>query len=207
MVIPPGGSSPLGAVGFVNAAFELGEQVENGEIPEPDYIYVAAGSRGTAAGLILGLKAAGLKSRVVPVAVASKKFINAGAVVDLAAKTNSLLCSQDTSFPEFKFSEEDTGIRHEFFGERYALYTEEGMKAVELVKRTEGVKLEGTYTGKTFAALIADLRNGFLNDKVVLFWNTYNSSDFSSVTSVIDYHKLPRSFHRYFKQEVQPLDR
>ncbi len=57
MIVPMGGSSPLGAVGFVNAAFELQEQILKGEISEPDYIYVASGSMGTAAGLILGLKA------------------------------------------------------------------------------------------------------------------------------------------------------
>jgi 1-aminocyclopropane-1-carboxylate deaminase/D-cysteine desulfhydrase-like pyridoxal-dependent ACC family enzyme len=207
MLIPPGGSSPLGAVGFVNAAFELAEQVENREMPEPDCIYVATGSRGTAAGLLLGLRAAGLKSRLVSVAVTDKAFINAGGIIDLAARTNSLLHSEDPSFPEFKFSEEDTGIRHDFFGERYAQFTEEGLKAVALAKRTEGIKLEGTYTGKTFAALIADARNEMLEDKVTLFWNTYSSSDFSAVTAVIDYHKLPRSFQRYFEQEVQPLDK
>jgi D-cysteine desulfhydrase len=207
MLIPPGGSSPLGAVGFVNAAFELAEQVENKELPEPDIIYVPAGSCGTAAGLMLGLRAAGLKSRLSSVAVTDKTFINARTIINLASRTNSLLCSQDPSFPEFKFSEEDTGIRHDFFGERYALFTEDGLKAVALAKRTEGIKLEGTYTGKTFAALIVDARNEMLKYKVVLFWNTYSSSDFSSVTAVIDYHKLPHSFHRYFTQDVQPLDK
>jgi 1-aminocyclopropane-1-carboxylate deaminase/D-cysteine desulfhydrase-like pyridoxal-dependent ACC family enzyme len=207
VVIPPGGSSPLGAVGFVNAAFELKEQVEDGEIPEPDVIYVAAGSMGTAAGLMLGLRAARMKSRLIPVAVASSTFVNAEVIAGLANRTNALLCSLDPSFPDRRFCEEDTGIRHDFFGKRYALFTEEGMKAVALMKRTEGINIEGTYTGKTFAALIADAKNGFFEDKVVLFWNTYNSNDFSSVLPVIDYHKLPHSFHRYFKQDVQPLDK
>jgi 1-aminocyclopropane-1-carboxylate deaminase/D-cysteine desulfhydrase-like pyridoxal-dependent ACC family enzyme len=54
--IPPGGSSPVGVTGFVNAALELKKQIMNGEMPEPDYIYVASGTMGTANGLTLGLK-------------------------------------------------------------------------------------------------------------------------------------------------------
>ena len=60
--IPPGGSSLLGVVGFVNAALELGRQIAGGEMPEPEYIYVACGTMGTAAGLTLGLRAARLTS-------------------------------------------------------------------------------------------------------------------------------------------------
>ena len=70
-LIRPGGSSPLGVNGFVNAALELSEQVAKGELPEPDFIYVAAGTMGTASGLTLGLKIAGLKSRMVAVTVTS----------------------------------------------------------------------------------------------------------------------------------------
>jgi len=46
-LIPPGGSSALGVIGFVNAALELKEQIANGDIPEPEYIYVACGTMGT----------------------------------------------------------------------------------------------------------------------------------------------------------------
>jgi len=74
--IPFGGSSPLGVIGFVNAAFELKEQILKGEIPEPDRIYVASGSLGTATGLMLGLRAADLKSRLISVRVTDEKLVN-----------------------------------------------------------------------------------------------------------------------------------
>jgi 1-aminocyclopropane-1-carboxylate deaminase/D-cysteine desulfhydrase-like pyridoxal-dependent ACC family enzyme len=99
MVIPMGGSSPLGVVGFVNAAYELKEQIKKGEIPEPDYIYVASGSMGTAAGLILGLRAINSKTQVIAVRVNSDRFVNAKGMVNLINKTNSLLSSLDPSFP------------------------------------------------------------------------------------------------------------
>jgi len=206
-IIPPGGSSPTGTTGFVNAAFELRKQITNGEMPEPEYIYVACGTMGTAAGLILGLKAAKLDSRVVPVRVTSEKFVNARGMINLIDKTSSLLNSLDASFPRFEFSAADIDIRHDYFGKRYALFTREGMEAVSMMREREGIKLDGTYTGKTLAALIDDAKSGRAQGKTVLFWNTLNSRDFSDEISSIDYHSLPRGFHRYFETEVQPLDR
>jgi len=153
-----GGSSPLGAVGYVNAALELKEQIMRGEIPEPDYIYVASGSMGTTAGLMLGLRAMNSKTRVVSVRVNSESFVNVKEMVKLIIRTNSLLSSLDPSFPRLEFFECDIDIRHGFFGKQYALFTEEGMEAVAFMKRYSGIKLEGTYTGKAFAALLDDGR-------------------------------------------------
>ncbi len=205
--IPPGGSSPLGVIGFVNAALELKKQIMSGGVPEPDCIYVACGTTGTGAGLMLGIRAAGLNSRVVSVRTSTGRFVNAGAMIKLINQTNALLCALDASFPRFKFSEMDVDIRHDYFGRQYALFTDEGMEAVSLMREREGIRLDGTYTGKTLAALRHDADSGSLQDKVVLFWNTLNSRDFSDAISSIDYHSLPRDFHRYFEEEVQPLDR
>jgi 1-aminocyclopropane-1-carboxylate deaminase/D-cysteine desulfhydrase-like pyridoxal-dependent ACC family enzyme len=204
--IPPGGSSVLGLIGFVNAALELKEQIMSGEMPEPDYIYVACGSLGTAAGLNLGVRVAKLRGRVVSVAVHNERITNARAMAKLINQAGSLLCSLDSSFPGSEFSEADAGIRRDCAGERYALFTEEGMEAVCRMKECEGIKLDGTYTGKALAAVRRDARSGRLRDKTVLFWNTFNSRDFSDEISGLDYHELPRPFHRYFEQEVQPLD-
>jgi len=206
-VIPMGGSSPLGVAGFVNAAFELHKQILKGEMPEPDYIYVPSGSMGTAAGLILGLKVLNRKTQVVAIRVNSDSVVNVGRMVKLISRTNRILSSLDPSFPRLKFSEIDMDIRHGFFGKRYALFTPEGMEAVSFAEKYAGIKLEGTYTGKAFAALVDDVKNSNLKDKVILFWNTYNSRDFSQIIDAIDYHLLPRSFYPYFEEEEQALDR
>jgi len=206
-MIPPGGSSPLGTVGYVNAAFELKQQIGAGKLPEPDHVYVAAGTMGTAVGLMLGLKAARFRTEVIPVRVAGEAFANSRKALKLFQETNSLLCSADPSFPRVEVSESEVAIRQEFVGEGYAYFTEEGMEAVRLIKECEGILLEGTYTGKTLAAVLLDAKRQNLRDDVVLFWNTYNSVDFSDAIVDIDYRQLPRSFHRYFEQEAQPLDR
>jgi len=206
-VIAAGGSSPLGVIGFVNAAFELKKQITRGEIPEPDRIYVALGTTGTAVGLMLGLKAANLKSRVITIRVAAEQFANVRKMVKLFRETNSLLCSLDPAFPTFELSEQEVDIRHDFFGRQYALFTREGMEAVYRMKQTEGIKLDGTYTGKALAALIHDVEKQDLKNEVLLFWNTYNSRDLSEYITAVDYRQLPRCFHRYFEEEVQTLDR
>ncbi|MBN2134862.1 MAG: pyridoxal-phosphate dependent enzyme [Acidobacteria bacterium] len=206
-VIPSGGSSTLGITGYVNAAFELKEQIMKGQIPEPDCIYVALGTTGTVAGLKIGLKAAGIKSRVIPVRVIDKRYVAEKTLFDLISETVAFLRSLDPSFPRVELSARDIGIVDSFLGKGYARFTREGMEALTRMEKLEGIKLDGTYTGKTLAALFDDAVKNNLRDKVILFWNTYNSIDFSDAISAVDYHDLPRCFHRYFEEEVQPLDR
>jgi D-cysteine desulfhydrase len=206
-IIPAGGSSPLGVVGYVNAAFELREQIEKGFAPEPTRIYVAAGTTGTAAGLLLGFRAAGLKTKVIPVRVTGESFVNEPRIISLIEKTNALLRDADPSFPLCEFKPGDIQIRHDCYGEQYALYTEQSVEAANLMKETQGIPLEGTYTGKALAALIADARSGALEGETAMFWNTYNSRDVSGEIANVDYHQLPKAFHLYFEEEVQPLDR
>lgn len=207
MLIPPGGTSPTGMVGFVSAGFELRQQIDDGVLPEPDRLYVASGTMGTVIGLLLGVVAAGLRTRVVAVRVTQPQFTSMRKARRFFRATNALLHRADPSFPEFPFPEDRLEFRHEFYGGEYARYTPEGMRAVRLLHDAEGLKLEGTYTGKTFAAIIADAQSGILKDRIGLFWNTYNSRDFSGAIASIDYRELPRAFYRYFEQEVQPLDR
>lgn len=207
-IIPPGGSSPLGTTGFVNAAFELGRQIKNNEIPEPDIIFTALGSAGTFVGLLIGIKTLGLKSKLIPVRVVDRQFLKKQMIVNLFSQTVDLLHSSDLSFPRLSTAAVERGleIREHYLGDGYARFTPKGMEAIALFNETEGIRLDGTYTGKTAAALIDDARAGWLNGKKVLFWNTLNAHDLSRFTREVDYHQLPRSFHRYFDHPVQPLD-
>ena len=205
--IPSGGSSAVGMCGFVNAAFELKEQIDSGEMPQPDRVYLPTGTMGTAVGLILGFKALGMQTEVVGIRVTEEHFANTPKALKLFRETNSLLHQLDPAFPELEISADEIVIRHEFYGEKYGLYTEEALEAVGAIKETEGIMFEGTYTGKALAGLISDLKSSALENNVVLFWNTYNSVDFSDKIDSIDYHRLPPEFHRYFEEEVQPLDR
>ena len=201
-IIPIGGSTPLGAIGFVNAAFELKTQIEKKEIPEPDCIYVALGSAGTAVGLMIGLKALKIKSKIIPIRIVDQDFTSPTTVLELFSKTVDFLHTADPAFPGLKLSGDELNIRDEYLGNGYAQFTKEGKEAIALMEETEGIRLDGTYTGKTAAALIDDARKQILQDQVVLFWNTLNAQDFPDFIKDMDYHQLPKSFHRYFEQDV-----
>jgi D-cysteine desulfhydrase len=54
-VVPPGGSNSLGTRAYMAAVKELELQVRSGKLPQPDWIVVALGSGGTAAGILAGL--------------------------------------------------------------------------------------------------------------------------------------------------------
>ncbi|KKQ33331.1 MAG: 1-aminocyclopropane-1-carboxylate deaminase [candidate division TM6 bacterium GW2011_GWF2_37_49] len=204
--IPMGGSNEIGAIGFVNAAFELKEQIEKGELPEPDLIYVTAGSCGTAAGLILGVKAAGLKGKVVAVKISGTRESKSKAISEIISKTNQYLNKLHSSFPIFEITENDYRIIDDFAGEKYAKITVEAASAIKLLKLSEKIQLDGTYTGKTFAAMLADLKKPETKDKNVLFWNTYCAGDFEDITKNMNYLELPKLLQGYFNVPVQDLD-
>ncbi len=186
-IIPAGGTNPTGALGFVNAAFELAEQMR------PDVIYLPMGTGGTFAGLLVGLKLAGLQTRIEAIRVVDPAFRNAGHIKKLCND----LCAKLSIAPLIYDS--DITIRDEFFGEGYGTPTAEGRDAVEWFKTKEKVQLENTYTGKTAAALLHDLYSHPHEDQTVLYWNTLNSQDFSNEISGIDFLDLPPAFHSYFE--------
>jgi D-cysteine desulfhydrase len=173
--IPTGGSCPMGIIGFVNAAFELKEQIEAGLLPEPDYIYVATGSCGTLTGLMLGVRVAGLKTKVIGVAVEPDEEVNPFVMntTKLLRETSELLHGKDASFPLFEWHEEDVQVLLDFGGPNYGVVTPEALAAIDVMKEKENVQLDTTYTGKACAGFLHDISNGYLDGKTVLFWNTF----------------------------------
>lgn len=192
-VIPMGGTSPLGNAGYVNAAFELATQCEEGSLDSPDVIYVALGTTGTAAGLYVGLRAAGLPSRLVAVRASNP---GTGSLRHLHAEieaTSTFLHGLDPSFPEIEPSAELLRLEHGFAGRGYAIPSEAGGQATEIAREAGGIELDSTYTAKAFAALIHDA-SAYV-DQSVLFWNTYDPRVVS--TEGVTPQDLPRSFRRY----------
>jgi D-cysteine desulfhydrase len=200
--IPMGGSSAVGALGFVDAGLELARQVERKELPTPRAIYVATGTCGTLAGLVVGLRLAGLPTHTVGVQVASPLFANAQAALDLAMSTVSHLRGLDASIPPIELSLADFALDTGHFGPGYGHPTDSARAALELMhaegRGAEGISLDLTYTGKAFGALVDHARAGRVNGPV-LFWNTFNSVDLSAVAAGVDCRALPEAFHRFFE--------
>ena len=202
-----GGSSPTGTLGYIGAGLEIARQVTEGEMPEPDFAFCPVGSCGTLAGLALGLKLAALRTRAVGVRVYEKMGANPWMTAYLANAALRLLRRYDPSIPHLKIRRRDFVFLDEFFGQGYAHFTRQGMEAVSMAKEFEGVKLDGTYTGKTLAGLIAFVRNQELKEKTLLFVNTYNSRDLAPLLGANpDYKRLAPELHPYFEQPIAPVE-
>ena len=208
----PGGSplfgigSSLGTIGFMNAAFEIKKQIDQKFVPEPDAIFVAGGSVGTAAGLIAGCKLLGLKSKVHVVAVYTSLTSNPSAVMKNANKAIKYLRKRDKSILNIKVNEDDFVFITGYLGSGYSIKTSRGQNAVDRVFELEGhkkgFKLETTYTGKVMAAMFDYLKKEENKNKTILFWNTYNSNDLDKYLKETDfqYKKLPKKFHKFYEE-------
>lgn len=149
--LPAGGSNPYGALGYVETALELAAQVEQGELPEPATVVVPVGSGGTAAGLALGLRIAGLRSRVLGVVVNDAFPLDAPVLAGLAGRTADLLARHGASgLPAITPS--DLDARFEWLGATYGDPTPASVRMVEAAQAA-GIELEPVYTGKALAAI------------------------------------------------------
>jgi D-cysteine desulfhydrase len=169
-----GGSSAVGALGYVEAALELAGQVERGELPAPSHVVVALGSGGTAAGLVLGLALAGLDTRVVAVQVNDRTPLSARRVARLAERARRLLERRGARLPGVSISPADVQVETRWLGPGYGHRTPEAERALELA-RAEGLELEPVYTGKAMAALLALRASGELGGGPILYWHTHNA--------------------------------
>jgi D-cysteine desulfhydrase len=171
--ILPGASAPLGCVGYVEAAFELREQVASGALAHPSHIVVPLGSGGTAAGLAAGLKLAGLRSTLACVQVSDLVRIDARTVARLARRTLRLLRRHGMPVAETRVSADEIAVERRWLGAGYGHATRESERAMQLLAGREAVPLEPVYTGKAVAALLELNRRGAFGDGPVLYWHTY----------------------------------
>lgn len=194
--LPAGGSTPIGVLGYVNAVLELKQQIDTGTLPEPKFIFVAAGTTGTMSGIELGVQLTALKSQVLGIRVTDRMAATTGKVKSLGKAAVKLL-KQDPKLKNFRYTP-NFQLIDQFYGGRYGKVTEEGLEAVKIIRETEDISLETTYTGKTLAALLDHVKCAEGNDPI-LFWNTYNSVDLSPLADQIDYHQLSSKFHHLFE--------
>jgi D-cysteine desulfhydrase len=149
--IPAGGTTGLSMLGHVNAGLELAEQIARGECEAPGRVFIPLGTGGTAAGVALGLRLAGARSRVVAVRVVPRVLGRRGRVLALARETASMLewlTGERVPTP----GPDDLDVEHRFYGGGYAKpIATAGERALE----ARGIRLDDTYSRKAFAAAVA----------------------------------------------------
>jgi D-cysteine desulfhydrase len=198
-VIPTGGTSALGVVGYVNAAFELADQIRAGALPEPAAIFVPLGSGGTVAGLALGCRLAGLRSRIVGVLVTDILPPSEARLAGLARAALRRLRRAVPEIPSTEVRADDLHIVRSYLGRAYGAVTDAGLAAQRLLLETEGIALETTYTAKCLAAFADLAAQEPYRGAPLLFWNTYSSVDLGAQFGALpDWRLLPAPFHRFF---------
>ncbi len=194
--IPAGGSSPLGSLGYVEAALELSAQIDAGECPCPGVLVLPLGSGGTVAGLLVGFALAGLDVPILAVAVVHRFITNESGTRRLAARTAALLRRCGVDVPTGRRPLE---VVHDAFGRGYAHPTAESAGATRDAAAA-GLALETTYTGKALAAIAA--RKERFARATVLFWNTYSSVDLAPLAAEAPAAPVPPRLQRWLDADL-----
>ena len=165
-LLPAGGSSPVGALGYVEAALEIAAQVEEGSLPEPAHVVVPVGTGGTAAGLALGFQLAGLRTRVVGVVVNDQLRLDPPVIARLARRTARLLERRGAHLGGLRLEPDMLDLTRDQIGAGYGHPTEAAARATAL-SAADGLPLDPVYTAKAMAGLLALRAEGRLGDPVL----------------------------------------
>lgn len=154
-IIPVGGSTPLGCLGYARAVEELAAQAAASRL-RIDAMVVAVGSTGTLAGMLLGCRQFLPETRVYGVSVSPAAGPGRRKCARIAAEAAALLGLDWRPAPE------EIPIFDDWLGPGYGFPTPEGLEAIRLAARTEGYLLDPVYTGKAAAGLLDHVRRGLV---------------------------------------------
>ncbi|QZY97605.1 1-aminocyclopropane-1-carboxylate deaminase/D-cysteine desulfhydrase [Pantoea dispersa] len=154
LIIPLGGATPLGALGYVRAVEEISAQLQPGGTPAPDFIVAPTGSGGTLAGLHVGTRQYWPDSKVIGISVSAKAEWFQPRIAAMAQDCADLL-----EWPQ-QWQPEDVWIEDSYVGEAYGIPSPGGIEAIYQLAQKEGVLLDPVYTGKAMHGLISLVEQG-----------------------------------------------
>jgi 1-aminocyclopropane-1-carboxylate deaminase/D-cysteine desulfhydrase-like pyridoxal-dependent ACC family enzyme len=193
-MIPAGGSSFIGTLGYVNAALELEQQVRDGVLPEPAVIHLAAGTLGTAVGLAVGLALGHLRTRVHAVRIASSLVTNQRTLRSLILGVRQIFVDSGVAVPGLEQIASRIDLSDDSIGKGYGFSTADGIAAKESLAAAR-LKLDDTYTAKAAAAMLQKVR--LCRGEAHLFWHTLSASDPSMPVQERMASQIPAVVRRY----------
>lgn len=167
VLIPLGGATPLGNLGYLNAIDELQGQLAEQQI-KADYLVAATGTGGTQAGIECGLKLLGSQTKMLGISVSRHTHPKEDEIAELCNSTMEFL-----GVPDVTFHRDDIYVNYDYIGECYGAVTDTSLEAIRIAAETEGLILCHTYAGKAFAGMVDMVRQGKLTAKdTVVFIHT-----------------------------------
>jgi L-cysteate sulfo-lyase len=169
-IIPGGGSNPTGALGYVNCAFELMNQINERGL-HVDHLVHATGSAGTQAGLVAGLKLINSRLPVLGIGVRVPRDAQEANVLRLAQATAEHLGHSGL------VEASDVVANCDYVGEGYGIPAPSTIEAIRMLAQLEGILLDPVYSGKGMAGLIDLVRKGhFKQGQRIVFLHTGGSA-------------------------------
>jgi D-cysteine desulfhydrase family pyridoxal phosphate-dependent enzyme len=144
-------SAPLAALGYVAGTVELYQQLQQRGIA-PSHIYLATGSGGTHAGVLLAAEMLGARGKIQGISVQRPADEMRERVAHKVHEAATLLSFETGIKPN------DVWVDDSYIGPAYGVTTTEGVEAMRLAGRAEGLVMDPTYSGKAFAGLIGHIR-------------------------------------------------
>lgn len=161
-LVPYGGSSPIGALGYAFAVKELMEQNV-----DADWIVFATSSGGTHAGLILGQRMFEYKGKLLGISIDESEEWLRTHVSELASQASEQLGKR------IEFTPAEVLANADYCKAGYGVLTEPEREAIHLFAKYEGLLLDPVYTGRAAAGMIDLIRTKFFKkDETVLFLHT-----------------------------------
>ena len=161
-LVPYGGSSPTGVMGYTFAMEEFINQ--NRKV---DWIVFGTSSGGTHAGLVLGQRVFDFKGMVLGISIDEPEAQIKAHVSELATQASEKLSEQ------IQFTSDDVLVNENYCQAGYGVFGEGEREAIKLFASTEGLLLDPVYTGRAAAGMIDLIRKGFFKkDETILFWHT-----------------------------------
>ena len=165
-IVPLGGSSPVGALGYVVAMQETLQQAEDRGI-HFDRIVFGTSSGGTQAGLLIGAEVFGFSGHLTAISIAKEESDVRKRLSRLVPQAMRLL-GKTTRVPSRRIQ-----IVDRYLGDGYAVVGDAEREAVRMLATHEGILVGPVYTGRALAGMIDMIRQGEIeSDETVLFWHT-----------------------------------
>lgn len=148
---------PKGALGYVDAAFELDEQFRQ-QVINPSAIIVASGSSYTHTGLLTGLRLVNNRVPVIGACVRRNSQLQAERVLQCA----QFLCNNLLETPGV-VSKHDIIVEDFCLDGGYGKVSQQTKSAIELLAHKEGLLSDPVYSGKAFACLFGLIKKGYFS--------------------------------------------
>jgi len=203
-IMVPGGATEVGAIGYVSAALELAQQVEDGELPSPARLVIGVGSTCTSAGLLLGLRVAAILGigwreppRLISARVTPWPVTSPYRIVDLAVRTGALLAARsgDRRLAVGRRTlRRGLEVDRRYLGWGYGHATKTGRAAIETFRASAGFELDTTYSAKAAACAL----DRVAPDGPTLFWSTKSTAGLPDVPAEAIAH-APKRMRRWLR--------